>query len=324
MFLPKLSVLPGASALCLAVCACGDGGGSVSSASSSPPPPPPPPPPANAVSIFASPVPTEFASVGASAAGSDSANLSTPLGAISTAGDHQLHIRYTAAGNYEVELPGNPFHGFTWHPLSLYGHGTATTVLTDEGGDLLLKLSGAKDKGYKYSELASWQWNDEVGSDWIGAFAFGSLTPSGAVPVTGSATYSGIVAGKSDVIASDAFNGSGRAGVSGTVNLQFDFGAGSLAGAMTVSLSDLSGGSVPLGMFAFKDTVFAKGSTSYSGQFDASTAEANFFLGKFTGPNAQETIGAWALPFMLDTGNSSIIADHQAHQAFGAWIAAKP
>jgi hypothetical protein len=43
----------------------------------------------------------------------------------------------------------------------------------------------------------------------------------------------------------------------------------------------------------------------------------NFFLGQFTGPNAQETIGAWALPFIYSD-------DGQVHQAMGAWIAKKP
>jgi C-lobe and N-lobe beta barrels of Tf-binding protein B len=259
--------------------------------------------------------------MGASAGGSDFINLDT-LGAISSAAADQPHIRYTANGTYEIELPGAPVNGFTWHPLSLYGQGTGQTVLTDDTGDLLLVLSGSKDEGYRYSELASWRWGGLP--DMIGAFAFGTLTPDGAVPVTGSATYSGIVAGKSDVIASDSFDGPNRAGVTGSVSLDFDFGTGSLGGAMTLNLTDNSGASLPVGTFNFKDTVFSVGSTSYSGKFNATAAGDNFFLGKFTGPNAEETIGAWALPFTLDSGNATISADHQAHQAFGAWIAKKP
>jgi hypothetical protein len=198
--------------------------------------------------------------------------------------------------------------------------------LTAAGGDLFLSLSGSRDNGYKYSELGSWRLrgNDFDYVDMIGAVAFGTLTPEGGVPVTGSATYSGIIAGKSDVIASDPFDGPNRAGISGTVDLDFNFAAGSLGGAMSLNLTDASGGSLPLGSFNFKETVYSTGSTSYSGKFDSTAAGDNFFLGKFTGPNAEETIGAWALPFILDNGNASIIADHQAHQAFGAWIAKKP
>ena len=94
-----------------------------------------------------------------------------------------------------------------------------------------------------------------------------------------------------------------------------------LAGAMTAALDDYT--MIPLGTFNFKDTVFAAGSTSYSGKFDTQTAGDNFFLGQFTGPNAEETIGAWALPFVLDVGSSTVAADGKAHQAFGAWIGKK-
>jgi hypothetical protein len=93
---------------------------------------------------------------------------------------------------------------------------------------------------------------------------------------------------------------------------------------MTIDLSDASGQSLPLGTFSFKDTVFSAGSTAYSGKFDTAAAGDDFFLGKFTGPHAEETVGAWALPFVLNTGNGTITADHQTHQAFGAWIAKKP
>jgi hypothetical protein len=89
---------------------------------------------------------------------------------------------------------------------------------------------------------------------------------------------------------------------------------------MTVGL-DSDAGSLSLGTFAFKNSVFSIGSTDYSGKFDTSASGSNLFFGKFTGPNAEETIGAWGLPFVLDTGNAAITADHKTHQLFGAWIA---
>jgi hypothetical protein len=97
--------------------------------------------------------------------------------------------------------------------------------------------------------------------------------------------------------------------VAGTVSLTFNFGAGSLGGSMDMSVNGANAGA-----FAFKNTVFSVGSTTYSGSFDTTAAGQNFFLGRFTGPNAEETIGAWALPF-----NYSV--DGQPHQAIGAWIA---
>jgi len=304
------------ASLSLALCACGGGGGG--GVASTPPPPPPPPPP-QSVTIFAHPTVGEFASVGTWAGASDFLNLTDPLGPISKADADQPHIRYEANGTYEIDLPGNPVNGFTWHTLTLYGQGTAGTVLTDDTGDLILDLSDSKDKGYQYSELASWRWGED--DDMIGAFAFGNLTPDGGVPVAGSATYSGTVMGKSDVIASDSFDGPNRASVEGSVNLDFNFASGSLTGAMTIGLNDAAGDALPLGTFNFKNTVFGVGSTDYSGKFDTSASGDNFFFGQFTGPHAEETIGAWALPFILKVGNSTIPADHQTHQAFGAWIA---
>ena len=315
----RLQILASAASLALCLTACGGGGGSVASTPPPPmPPPPPPPPPQAAVAIFASPVVGEFASVGSSANGSDRQNLDAPLGPISTADGDLPHIRYTSSGTYEVEVKGG-----TWEQLTFYGDGPAGPILINgnDSGGIFLFTSGSMDAGYKYSELASFFSAD---SNQIGAIAFGTLTPAGGVPTTGSATYNGTVMGKSDVIASDSFDGPNRATVNGSVKLDFNFAAGSLAGAMTVGLDDAAGDALSLGTFDFKDTVFSAGSTSYSGKFDSGTTGQNFFLGRFTGPNAEETIGAWALPFMLDTGNATIQADHQAHQLFGAWIAKKP
>jgi hypothetical protein len=304
--------------LTLALCGCGGGGGG--SVSMLPPPPPAPPPvqEPQAVVIFPNPVAGEFASVGTTSKVADVRDPDAALGPISTADADQPHIRFTAANTYEVELPGG-----AWQELTFYGGGTNGIILNngaDSGGEFFV-ISGSKDDGYLYSEVASLMSFDTLQ---IGAFAFGTLTPNGAVPVTGSATYSGIVRGTSDVGASDPVAGIYRPDIDGTVTLGFDFAAGSLDGSMTLGFADANGGPLPIGTFNFKDTVYSTGSPSYSGKFDTNAAGDNFFLGKFTGPHAEETIGAWAVPFTLDTGSSTITADHQSHQAFGAWIAKKP
>jgi hypothetical protein len=283
-----------------------------------PPPPPPPPDQPQAVEIFPNPTVGEFASLGASSKVVDVRDPDAALGPISTADADQPHIRFTAQGTYEVELPGG-----TWQELTFYGSGQNGTTLNNgaDSGGVFLGISGSKDDGYLYSEVASVKSYDTLQ---IGAFAFGTLTPDGAVPVTGSATYSGTVTGTSDVGASDPVAGIYRPDIDGTVQLDFDFAAGSLDGSMTLGFADANGGPLAIGTFDFTDTVYSTGSTSYSGKFDTNVAGDNFFLGKFTGPHAEETIGAWAVPFTLDTGSSTITADHQAHQAFGAWIAKKP
>lgn len=314
----KLHLIAGVAALSFALGGCGGGGGGGGSSFIPQPPvqPAPPPPPPPAVTIFAHPTVGEFASVGASAKVSSINDTNAGLGPISTADADQPHIRYTSAGTYEIEVTTG-----TWNQLTFYGPAPDGRTILNNGGDsggTFLFMSGSTGHGYQYSELASY---DSADSGEIGAFAFGTLTPAGAVPTTGSATFMGTIAGTTDVIGSNSFDGPIREDATGSVTLNFDFAAGSLDGAINLVLTDADGGPVPIGTFNFKDTVFGAGSTSYSGKFDTATAGDNFFLGKFTGPNAQETIGAWALPFILDKGSSTITADHKAHEAFGAWIA---
>jgi hypothetical protein len=311
-------LLISAAALSFALAACGGGAGGSASFIPQPPvqPPPPPPQEGESVTIFPDPKVGEFASVGATVKGS--LNSTAPLGAISSNGADQPHIRFMSDGTYQVLLPGQE-----WNEIVLYGQGNDQRILTDTDNNFEGLTSGSKDNGYRYSELAFYRSSDP---EQFGAFAFGTLTPNGATPTTGSATYTGTITGTSDVFGSNAGQ-SFREIASGSVTLNFDFAAGTLGGAMTLGLIDeVSDTALQLGTFNFKDTVFGVGSTSYSGKFDTAAAGDNFFLGKFTGPHAEETIGAWALPFVLDVGrtgpsNSVITADHKAHQAFGAWIA---
>ena len=106
----------------------------------------------------------------------------------------------------------------------------------------------------------------------------------------------------------------------GSVSLNLDFGKGTLAGAMTLYLPDGMNPTL-LGTFNFKETIYSVGSTNYAGKFDTAAAGQNFFLGRFTGPTANETIGAWAIPFVFSRDGDTFRADQQTHQAFGAWIA---
>jgi hypothetical protein len=309
----------------ISLSACGGGGGVNSTPFVPTPTPTPPPtptptpvcPPDCAVTIFKQPAIGEFASVGASADGANGyVGSKSSLGTISAAASDQPLIRYNSDGTYDVRIPGKD-----WSQLIPYGNGTGPEVFTSvsERQGFQMVIAKASDLGYSYSELASWQSNS---ADRFGDFAFGVLTPAGGVPVSGTASYAGIVQGQTDVFGAD-FWGPYRVPVSGTVDLDFDFAQGSLMGAITLNLDDFGGGHVSLGSFNFKDTVFSVGSTTYSGKFDTTASGQNFFLGSFTGPSAQETIGAWALPFIFNNGTTGLPADNKTHQAFGAWIAKK-
>ena len=131
--------------------------------------------------------------------------------------------------------------------------------------------------------------------------------------------YSGIVQGSSDVLQADNFYGGYfTQPTDGDVVLNFDFATGSFNGFMNLYLRDTP---LYIGQFKFSETVFSPGNTNYSGRFNSAAAGQNFFFGQFTGPNAQETIGAWAVPFLFNQKGAYLQGDGQVHQAFGAWIA---
>ena len=302
-------------ALAFSLAGCGGGGGSGAAGLASTPPPPLIPPTTLAVSIFPSPTPGEFASVGVST-NDDLVARDDRLSTLSNADVDQPHIRYNSGGFYEIELPGS-----SWDRLVHYkglanptsGNNYFQPASRPQNLGYLL-TSGPKSAGYSYSELAAWGNVNLTAEDGFGFVAFGTPTPAGAVPVTGSATYNGIVSGTADVLEPDFLvGGYFPTPVEGTVSLKFDFGAATLAGSTTLYLN-MGMNPLSIGTFDFIETVFSSGSTTYSGKFDTDVGGKNFFLGRFTGPNATETIGAWALPFVYS-------GDHEAHQAIGAWIA---
>jgi hypothetical protein len=328
-----LTRMGGAIAAAL-VASCGGGGGGDGIAFT-PPPPVTPPPPGNpgptstAVTIFSVPKPGDYASVGASISASGGnldtyPSASTRFGAVSASDAEQAHIRYSGSGYYEIQMPGQAwdrlvhYKGIT-NPTADNNYFQPSGVPVNAG--FLGINNAAKWSGYTYSEMGIW---GSSAASRLGAIAFGIGTPAGGVPTTGSATFDGKVQGTSDIMQADnLYGGFAPMGVDGTVKLSFDFGSGTLAGEMSLFGPD---GMNPfkLGTFAFKETVFAVGSTTYSGKFETNAAGENLFLGRFTGPNAQETIGAWAVPFLFTKGGEYTPADGQPHQAFGAWIAKKP
>ena len=310
--------------------ACGGGGGGAAHVASTPPPPapPPPPPPPNSIliKIFAVPTAGEYTTVGVSISG-PGGNLDTytsqtdRFGPISSDPADQAHIRYTTGGFYEAKLAGAawdrlvPYLGIVNPHPDTNNYFQPASVPMNHG---YVVTSNSRNNGYSYSELASWGSIAELRN---GYAAFGVPTPAGGVPLSGSATFQGSVFGSTDIMVADnLYGGFVPLSTDGYVTLNFDFAAGSLDGKMDLFLPD-GMNPAPLGSFAFQQTVFSAGSTTYSGSFVTSATGQNFFLGRFTGPNAEETIGSWAIPFNFNQGVYDVPADGQTHQAFGAWIA---
>lgn len=303
----------GASALALAAC---DGGTSTQTSFIPPPPTSPPPPQGQAgVTILPQPEPGNFAVTGAWTNLQDaSATEAGRFSSIESGEGDQPQIRYTSDGYYELKLPGEDF-GRLSHAANVANPAPNDPFLavTDCCGTRAVTIQSS-DMGYRYSAMASWSRPDldfgyTVDS---GVFAFGQATPAGSVPVTGSASYDGVIAGLSDAKTFDAASNSWLLlPAGGTVQLDFDFAGGTLGGRLDLSVA---GGMnpIPVGSYEFDQTVFSAGSTKYSGRFATDLPGSNFFSGLFTGPHAEETIGNWAVPFQYNGEN---------HQALGAWMA---
>ena len=312
----NLLAIAAGSAACLVLSAC-DGGGSTSTAFIPPPPvtptPTPTPSPADvpagavtSFDIFDKPPSGNFTVAGAAADG----GLGDPkmLATASIAASDQPQMRYDAATNtYQVQFPGGAWSTLwvakdAMHPDSM-AIGKTNAII----GFNIYPRPGSGD-AYSYSRIA---WYSGPSTDHFGTMALGIPTPMSAVPVSGTARYDGVISGTTDIFSvTDGFEGWPTAlGVAGTVTLSLDFSKGTVDGSMEPML-----GTESLGVYTFKNGVYSAG--AYSGQFDTTVNGINGFNGKLTGPNAEELIGGWALPFHYS-------GDGQDHQAVGAWMAKK-
>lgn len=293
----RLAKAFGAVTLALSISACG---GSDHSLASAPPPPPPPKIDDKSVDLLAPPA--------------------APVLAVETR-DAPIDIRYDAARNlYEVKVgaydwsavidPPDPHDAQRNGPnkhFSISGVSNSQLYLVAHHGD------PNPDRKYTYSNIVGWDAEGVPAGDWSNWAAIGAATPAAGIPLTGTAAYSGLAVGSADV-PNDGWGKTATTPVEGKVDLTFDFGAGNLSGGMKLSSACDCTIRFDLPRFEFERTVFAAGSPTFSGQFATALPGANDFSGRFTGPNAQELIASWAMPFAL-VGNN--------HQATGVWIAKK-
>ena len=201
----------------------------------------------------------EFATKGASyttpSASYDEFTVSSP----SLADNAQLDVRYNAASKgYEIQLPG----GSAWQSIPLAAD-------YPDNPSLFLYRGGAPDyvgvfdhrSNLQYSALLEW-FTDNVS----GFSAIGVATLPGNVPITGSASYSGSILGASSELQFDKWEALwSPALVTGSINLSFDFGGGTLSGKISpvVHLD----GDYFLATLNFTNTVYSSGSTTFTGAF---------------------------------------------------------
>jgi hypothetical protein len=313
--------------MAIGLSACGGGGGGISSIAPPPPPPtqicpdgsvipatavcpPLPPPSPNFVNIFPGiTTTTDFAVLGlqANALG----------GAASSLVSNGFAVQYDAVADaYVIDLPSlgpGKFHATSeseiyWNGALEAGGANLDTfvhIFKPLPANPALALEHTTfgvfddyDGFYDYDELTP-----------AGFFAFGLATPAGSVPTTGSATFDAIVRG----LTLDT----GRP-VGGDASLQFDFGAGTLAGNFNPYTFTAVGGQASLGPYSFVNTVFGIGSTTFAGQLQHSGISSfGAFNGLFTGPTAEELMARWTAPYVNpDTGQQS--------EMFGIWVGRRP
>jgi hypothetical protein len=221
-------------------------------------------------------------------------------------GEGGVTFTYSAADNsYTVQLPG-----FNAGKLVTEGgngsvsetgewiHLDSTTNNVTDGNSAALQgvyviLDYAPSSELKYTSFASW-WDQGNYGYPVGVFAYGIPTAAGDVPTVGAASYAGTIHGITD----------STVPVGGNIAFNFDFAAGTLSGKMTPEYYPFWD-AIGLGTYTFANTVYAKGSTTFSGSFSLppGVAGPSSFQGRFNGPQAAELMGSWMAPF-VDTVNN--------------------
>lgn len=294
--------------LVVGLAACGGAGDHIASTASgafSAPPPPPPPPPSSPSGdqtvILAEPGAAPITTLTASGTGAElTINYDSVSGLYSVSTAELANQQLRESDSYPASEWGPYYFNFGPPVGDSFFH---VSSVPDEAGERV----------YNYSNLATWGQGAGAYWDIANYTAFGQVTPEASVPVTGSAHMEGMIAGSSDIMLDDNLIGDQvPTFVGGTVDLEFDFAAGTLAGSIDPYLSAWS--NIDLPSLAFTDTIYSAGSNAYSGSFATALEGDNFFSGFLTGPNAEEAIGKWAFPFELPE-------DGSLHQAWGAWIA---
>lgn len=289
MALRKIGSIAASIALGLGLGGCGGGGGAGSGLISIPPPPPPPaapttttPPPFGLTST------QQLATYGVLQKSDSGRYRVDPLV------PDAIKFSWSAeAKAYEITIPG--FDPSQLHLTFPGNNPLAFHAIDAKGNRLPLAISvGGTDSPHVYSARAGYQTLPSGATDPFIAslFVYAIPTPTQNMPTSGTASYSAFVQGYTT-------SGNGY-DIFGDARLSFDFGAGTLSGYMRPRLvNDWDGVNQSLGQYDFTQTVYASGSTSFSGKFSVSNPQSDSaFHGRFTGPKASELIAGWRAPYL--------------------------
>ena len=218
----------------------------------------------------------------------------------------------SATGTYTLRDTGNPALTSTFGPANISGSDAAFTYYSKSSGStvetfrLLNKGPGNPSIALTYVQYGQWRRSTTasgVTSTNDTYVVFGSKTPGGAVPLSGSATYSTVLDGT-------YVNKNGVYEVDGAGSLTANFGAGTIGYSATLTGTREGGGT----NIAF-GTLTGTGSIAYSSAGFKGTGTTNgsgYKLdvnGNFYGPAAQEIGGIFRLTGNGGNGTGAIVGN---------------
>ena len=157
---------------------------------------------------------------------------------------------------------------------------------------LVLSPAGRAALGWNYQSFGVWEPGTETGPGATGVLSYGTPTPTGAIPVSGSATYVGLLGGQ--YINADGVDHILTANLS--ANVDFASRALSLQTSGTSIVSAAASATTAPGLDLAGTAAYTAGSDVFSGALtSAGGTLSGTTTGRFYGPNAEEIGGVGAL-----------------------------
>ena len=110
---------------------------------------------------------------------------------------------------------------------------------------------------------------------------FSQKTPAASVPMSGTATYSGVILGEAYPSQTPALTS--RYDLTGTFKIVIDFGARTYTGSLSITGTDPSGGVLDLGTFSIVQGSVPGSIAAFDGK-----VQGGALIGALAGPNAEE------------------------------------
>ena len=207
-----------------------------------------------------------------------------------TTGTASGSITYNAAGaKTAVAITGRQ-SGVSFNSTELASTGTVVlgaAVTTSTDGKTQMIYSDTTTLGINYQAYGIWATGLGTGSGFGGAASIGSLTPTSAVPTTGTATFTGGVGGLLIDTTGLTYL------VRGNSSVVANFATRSLAYSTTGST--FTTGQSASGLNMNGTLTYSAGSGNFTGPITSSSISSGTAQGSFYGPTATEVGGTFAM-----------------------------